>query len=75
MRRRISIARQFFLWCDREAICTTHAIADLDLVKKSHPPIYGKLQSKNPARWLSLDEVSRLYDAASDGTWLGCATF
>jgi integrase len=73
IRGRLSVAREFSRWLNREGIICTDLTADWEAdVRKSHPRVYGKTQAKYPARFLTYDEAFRqLIPACQDGTWVG----
>lgn len=69
---RSSTARIFFKWCLREGLIDSDPAAQLrdpDSPIRAYRRTYGKVQSKNPGRWLSAQEAyERLIPAADDGT-------
>ncbi len=71
-RQRISTMRTFFGWCHRTGIIDADPTAELRDLLKQFPQLYGKVQARNPARFLTHDEAfGSLVAETQDGTLLG----
>ena len=60
VRNRLSLAATFMRWCVREGHAgpaVLDALTDRDNPLRRVPRLYGKVQSKHPARWLTHDEA------------------
>jgi integrase len=60
VRNRLSLAATFLRWCVREGHAdpgVLDALTDRDNPLRRVPRLYGKVQSKHPARWLTHDEA------------------
>jgi integrase len=60
VRNRLSLAATFLRWCVREGHADPtllEAICDRDNPLRRVPRLYGKVQAKHPARWLTHDEA------------------
>lgn len=71
---RLSKARTFLRWCQREGYVTqnvTEHLSDPDSPLRSYHRTYGKVQAPNPGRWLTHDEAGQLLSACDDGTDVG----
>jgi integrase len=71
-----SKARTFLRWCEKNGYVTTNvgdALAERDHpVHSTYHRTYGKVQSKNPGRWLTHEEAyGQLLAACHDGTIAG----
>jgi integrase len=78
IRQRVSMARVFFRWCARNGhIDPTNnpaeVVADKDSPLSRYQRTYGKVQARNPGRWLTRDEAyGRLIGACrEDDSLLG----
>jgi len=64
--------RTFFGWCHRTGIIDADPTTELRDLLKQFPQLYGKVQAKNPARFLTHDEAFRkLVARTQDGSLLG----
>ena len=62
VRNRLSLAATFLRWCVREGHVgpgVLDALTDRDNPLRRVPRLYGKVQSKHPARWLTHEETFR----------------
>ena len=60
VRNRLSLAATFLRWCVREGHAdpaVLEALTDRDNPLRRVPRLYGKVQAKHPARWLTYDEA------------------
>jgi len=60
VRNRLPLAATFLRWCVREghaAPAVVEAICDRDNPLRRVPRLYGKVQAKHPARWLTHEEA------------------
>lgn len=72
VRARFMKAREFLRYCGEQGLPVPNLDPAWRKVRKSYPTTYGKVQAKNPARWLTKDEAfGKLLAACQDGTWLG----
>ena len=71
VRQRLSTARTFLAWCERNRYCEENRALELDFLKKQYPKVYGKRQGRYPARFLTADEAAQLVKVCQDGTWIG----
>jgi integrase len=72
VRGRLSTARAFFTWCKATGLTDHNPCDNLPNITKQYPTTYGKVQHKNPARFLTRDEAfGRLIPACLDGTPAG----
>jgi integrase len=73
--QRSSQVRTFLRWCHREGHVERdlgELLADRSSPLRSYRRTYGKVQDKNPGRWLTKDEAyGQLIHACQDGTVLG----
>lgn len=73
-RNRLVRTCTFLRWCVRQGEADPALVEELQSREnplRQVPPLYGKLQSKYPARWLSHDEAYRGLLGACDGSDLG----
>ncbi len=72
---RLSTTRTFLKWCLREGYVDTNVtehLSDPDSPLKTYRRTYGKVQAKNPGRWLTRDEAyGQLVASSQDGTLPG----
>jgi integrase len=72
---RVSRARTFLRWCERNRYVdnnVTDHLADLDSPLRTYKRTYGKVQAKNPGRWLTHEQAyGQLRTACQDGTAVG----
>jgi len=72
VRARLSTSRTFLRWCVQCGIIETSPADHLPNLTKQYPTTYGKVQQKNPARFLTYDEAFvQLIGACQDGTDTG----
>ena len=73
--QRSAKVRTFTRWCTRTGAIgqdPAQHLRDSDSPLRSYPRTYGKVQARNPGRWLDHDEAyGRLVGACQDGTTLG----
>lgn len=71
VRQRLSVARTFLTWCSRAGLAADLG-PQLAPLRRQYPKTYGKVQAKNPGRWLTREEAYELLiGACRDGTWTG----
>jgi integrase len=64
--------RTFFAWCHRTGIIDADPTTELRDLLKQFPQLYGKVQAKNPGRFLTHDEAfGMLVAKTQDGSLLG----
>ena len=72
VRNRLGLARTFLRWCDRRGIGPELDLEEeFAVLRRSYPATYGKVQDRNPARYLDHHQVESLIHACRDGTWQG----
>ncbi|HZU79886.1 MAG TPA: tyrosine-type recombinase/integrase [Acidimicrobiales bacterium] len=72
VRQRLACARSFFGWCQRRGIVERDPTVELEVLRRSYPRTYGKVQAPRPARWLTHEEAfGALVGACRDGTAKG----
>jgi integrase len=73
--QRVSKASTFLRWCLREGVIDQNPaehLRDADSPLRTFRRTFGKVQSKNPGRWLTHDEAyGRLVAVCQDGTIVG----
>jgi len=64
--------RTFFGWCHRTGIIDADPTTELQDLLRQFPRLYGKVQAKNPGRWLTHEEAfGKLVAGTQDGSLLG----
>jgi integrase len=72
VRQRISTARGFLQWCHRQHFIADDPTTELSYLNRQYPKTYGKVQHKQPARWLThIEAFDVLVAQCQDGTVLG----
>ncbi|HEX6393308.1 MAG TPA: hypothetical protein VFZ97_07690 [Acidimicrobiales bacterium] len=72
VRNRLGLARTFLRWCDRRGIGPGLDLEEeFAVLRRSYPATYGKVQDRNPARYLDHHQVESLIGVCRDGTWQG----
>jgi integrase len=72
VRARLSTGRAFLRWCHRAGVIDHEPWMQLPDITKQYPTTYGKVQDKNPARFLTYHEAFvDLIGACQDGTPVG----
>jgi site-specific recombinase XerC len=72
VRARLSTSRAFLRWCVQTGLIDSNPADLLPNITKQYPTTYGKVQSTNPARFLTHTEAfGRLVPACQDGTEIG----
>ena len=73
--QRVCRARTFLRWCERYgyvAVNVADHLADPDSPLRTYHRTYGKVQARNPGRWLTHDEAyGQLLATCQDGTAIG----
>lgn len=73
VRGRTSAIVAFLRWCNRNGTpAAEHSLlTDRDSPLRTFRPTFGKVQAKNPGRWLTKEQADRLIDVCRDGTHAG----
>lgn len=67
IRTRITTLTSFATWCSEQGIACFDTEAALRRLRRSYPKTYGKVQSRNPARWLTRTEAYDVLAQAPGG--------
>jgi integrase len=72
VRSRLSTSRTFLRWCLLRGFIESNPADLLPEITRQYPTTYGKVQDKNPARFLTYDEAfGQLVGVCQDGTDVG----
>jgi integrase len=71
VRARIAAIRGFLTYCKDAGVPVPDLTKPLRRLQDAHPQLLGKVQARNQANRLTADQLQALYDACSDGSWIG----